>query len=230
MDSMPTRALDGQTLEEVEGKELSPEEISAAIADLDDQRLDGRTIGVWERNGGRPPRRDGGRDATGNVIVEDTMKHVHEAMVHYMVRYPHATLREVAEHFNYTPSWVSRICASDMFKKRLAEVRKDHFANLATTVVEKVEGLAHAALDKMARHLDASEDPKYVKEVAKDALTMLGYGAKSSPAAVSVNGDGAQVMVVADASTLARARAIMQNQGASNVIPLPAPSDPSDAS
>ena len=216
-------------------RELSVDEIDAALAraNRDDPALTlsgevdrrvGRSNDPHSWGAGRQKRPDGGRDVTGQVVFSIT--HVHEAMIAFIVAFPQSGLREIAEHFGYSQGWVSRLMNSDLFKSRLREAQEETYAQAVGSLTEKLQAAADVGVEKLTRMLEKSEDPKFVKETTADVLTRLGFGAPKSPAAVQVNGQGSQVVVVADAQSLARAREVMRNVGQSgNVVQLPAPSN-----
>lgn len=232
--SLDGSPLPGQAPEEPL-RELSVEEISEALAvanlqnggitaagDLD-KRV-GRPDDPHSWGAGRQKRPDGGREVTGQVVFSIT--HVHEAMISYIIAFPHHGLREIADHFGYTSGWVSRLMNSDLFKSRLKERQEETYSAALGSLTGKLEAAAHVGVEKLTRMMEKSEDPKFIKESTSDVLTRLGFGAPKSPAAVQVNGAGSQVMVVADAQELARARELMRvaGQSNSNVHQLPPPS------
>lgn len=216
-------------------RELSVTDIDAALREANERDPALKADGTLDRRfgrpddphswgAGRPKRPDGGRDVTGQVVFD--LNHLHEAMISFIIAYPQSGLREIATHFGYSQGWVSRLMNSDLFKSRLRERQDEVYGQALGSLSEKLQAAADVGVEKLTRMLETSEDPKFVKETTSDVLTRLGFGAPKSPAAVQVNGAGSQVMVVADAQSLARAREVMRNVGQSNnVIPLPAPSN-----
>lgn len=214
-------------------RELALDEIDAALAACNASDPNLKADGTLDRRVGRPDdphswgagrqgRPDGGRDVTGQVVFSIT--HVHEAMISFIIAFPQAGLREIADHFGYSPGWVSRLMNSDLFKSRLRERQDETYSQALGSLTEKLHAAADVGVEKLTRMLEKSEDPKFVKETTSDVLTRLGFGAPKSPAAVAVGGTGNQVVVVADAQSLARAREVMRNVGQSgNVVQLPAP-------
>lgn len=238
MESSPIRALDGTTFDWIEpevsppgaaeGLDLSPEEIAEAVRPPSTVRFRASENRPGARPGhegyegaGRPRRPDGGKEASGQLIA--TLSHVHEAIIAYMINFPQHGLREIATYFGYSQSWISQLINSDLFKSALRERQMEHFSKLQTSLTEKLEIAAHIGLERTITALEESNDPKFVKDATSDILNKLGFGAKSSPAAVKVEGQGNNVLVVTDAGTLAQAREVMKSVGQSGQLPAPLP-------
>lgn len=114
------------------------------------------------------------------------VSHRHEAIMQYMVANPTAPLGEVAAAFGVTQPWLSCIIHSHAFKTKLRERQDALFGNIAATLTEKLEAVAHAALDNLHEHVLASNsNPAQNLEVADTVLKALGYGAKGAPTAAA---------------------------------------------
>lgn len=112
------------------------------------------------------------------------VSHRHDAIMQYMIACPTARLQDVAAEFKVSPNWLSCIIHSHAFKTRLRERQDQLFGDLAATITEKLESVAHAALDNLAEHLMASNaNPALNLEVADKVLNRLGYGAPKMGAA-----------------------------------------------
>jgi len=100
----------------------------------------------------------------------------HESLIAYIVANPSQRRSEVARHFQVSPAWLSTVINSDVFQARLRE-RQDEFFGAATAPIrERLEGIAHLAIDRMEDKLPFENDLSEIREVAKLALTSLGFG------------------------------------------------------
>lgn len=121
----------------------------------------------------------------------------HEAIVDWMILYPEKSLTECAKTFRVTLPWLSKVINSDCFIQYKAARMGEHQANLSTTVIEKVEGLAHGALDIIEQRMTNDPDSltfSALKETAELSLKAMGYTARS-PAAININAQGGAVQV-----------------------------------
>lgn len=59
----------------------------------------------------------------GNAIAK--LRYTHDAMIDLLIANPKISQNQIAAHFGYSAPWVSRIFASDAFKSKFAERRKD---------------------------------------------------------------------------------------------------------
>jgi len=188
---------------------VQPRSVKGATK-VDDKRIDS----TWER--GRKAKPEGYSDK----IV--SISHTHEAIMSYMIAFPHHGLREIGDYFGYSPSWISQLINSDLFKSKLRERQDAHYSKLSTTLVEKLEAAANVGVEKLTDMMEKSQDPKFIKESTSDILSRLGFGAPKSPAGIQFNAPGAQVMMI-NSGDLAEARKIMRESG--KVIPLPSPAE-----
>lgn len=143
----------------------------------------------------------------------------HEAIILWLVEHPTEPLRACAQHFNVTPSWLSQLLHSDLFRERLTELfNKAHDAGPITTH-QRLAALADQAIEKVAEHLDDSPDPVLANAVADMALRRLGYGPKQ----ININQTNVQNNSLATPEAIAKAARIMKQVRAA----LPA-LDPTD--
>lgn len=96
--------------------------------------------------------------------------------MNYMLANPTAPLRQVAAEFGVTQPWLSCIIHSHAFKTKLREKQEQLFGNLGASITEKLEAVAHQALDNILDHVSASNSsPAMSLEVADKVLHRLGY-------------------------------------------------------
>lgn len=74
------------------------------------------------------------------------ISHKHEALLNWLVLNPDKSLRECADHFGYTQSWVSSIIHSDIFQVALKEKQLAIAAKVADSIPAKLRRAADVAL------------------------------------------------------------------------------------
>lgn len=137
----------------------------------------------------------------------------HEAIFEWMISNPEASLRQCAEAFKVTQSWLSVIINSDVFKERFADRRDEHFSNVSRNVAEQVNGLASLSLDVLEERIERERDNiglSMVKETAEMALKASGYIGPKPPAGREGNTYFLPGSVQVDKQTLEDARASMK--------------------
>ncbi len=121
------------------------------------------------------------KDSIGRV------KYSHDAMIDILIASPGITQNALAQHFGYTPAWVSRIVNSDAFQARLA-VRKADLVDptLVMSIEERLKTLVSASLDKLLEKLSAgTANIDQTLKAVEVGTKALGYGAR--PENVNVN-------------------------------------------
>lgn len=136
------------------------------------------------------PATDGSRQTTVVPYELQRVNHTHHAIMDHMIAYPTDSMKAIAERFGYTQSWLSTLVHSDVFQreltKRRAAWRNVHDARLAGQITD----VAEKALSRLSEALDGGgEDavsPKAANEIAKTALSALGFMAGKDSAAPNV--------------------------------------------
>ena len=102
-----------------------------------------------------------------------TVSYTHEAMIDLIIKDPTVTSAELAEVFSYSPSWVSRVIASDSFQARLAQ-RKAALVDpiLSRSINERLRSVAIRSMDVITEKLAAEPSAQY----AMDALEFATNG------------------------------------------------------
>ena len=141
----------------------------------------------------------------------------HEMLMNWLLTNPEKSLRECADHFGYTQSWVSQIIHSDLFQHALKEKQERIFVRVADGIPAKLRRNADIALEKLSDHLEKSEDPEFILSATDKLLHRMGYAPQSarapagSPAAAGVGVQ--QNNFFLSQSDLAAARAQLQQGG-----------------
>lgn len=108
------------------------------------------------------------------------LSHTHEMLMNWLVLNPEKSLRECADHFGYTQSWLSSIIHSDIFQAALKEKQLAIQARVAGSIPEKLRRSADIALDKLATKLEETEDPEFILDATDKILHRMGYAPASS--------------------------------------------------
>lgn len=93
------------------------------------------------------------------------LNYTHEAMVDLILTEPTVTPGELAQIFNRSRGWISRILASDSFQARIAE-RKAQLIDpmVAATLDERLRGVAIQSIDLIQEKLTTEESAAYALE------------------------------------------------------------------
>lgn len=122
--------------------------------------------------------------------------HKHEAIMNWLLENPEAKLMECAAHFGVTQNWLSIVIHSDAFQDAFAEHREAYYAGIADGLAEKLNGLAHLCIEKLADKVEDVEDPAFLLNAADKILGRMGYGASGKAEVKVTAGDGTTVQVV----------------------------------
>lgn len=142
----------------------------------------------------------------------DKLREWHEQLMDFQILHPRATREEMARVFNCTPATITNITQTDIYQARLMERRRGRQDNVDKTVVERLEGLTHSALDTIEHKLEHQRELlglTEVRETAEMALKALGYIAPQSGRNVP---QVQQTVVVVDAQALEDARLLMRQR------------------
>lgn len=119
------------------------------------------------------------------------VSHTHHAIMDYMIANPSVPLKAVAEHFGYTQAWLSTVINSDVFRHAFRERRENWELVHDTKLVSKLHEVATRSLDGLLDILNDKDErpsPSATNEIAKTALSALGFTSKKAAApTVQVN-------------------------------------------
>lgn len=134
------------------------------------------------------------------------LSHTHEQVINWLILNPHLKLRECADHFGYTQSWLSTLIHSDAFQAQLKSRQEQVFAQVAGSIPEKLAAAADVAIEKLSEKVEKSEDPEFILDAFDKILHRAGYAPASAknPGGNTVN-NTLNVFQV-DKATLASAR------------------------
>lgn len=110
------------------------------------------------------------------------LHYTHDAMIDLIIAQPGISQNNLALHFGYTASWVSRIIASDAFQARLAERTKEMVdPALRATIEDQFKGIVARSLDIISQKLNKPADQipdQLALRTLEISARAAGYGAK----------------------------------------------------
>lgn len=144
----------------------------------------------------------------------------HEMLMNWLVLNPEKSLRECADHFGYTQSWVSQIIHSDIFQHALAEKQEKISMRVAESIPAKLARAADIAIEKLTEHLEKTEDPEFILSASDKILHRMGFAPQSAraPAGGTSGGLNQQNNFFVQASDLSAARELMQIAASSSPL------------
>lgn len=140
----------------------------------------------------------------GETVQILSINHRHEAMADWLLANPTRKLGELAQHMGYSPSWVSTVMNSDMWKEYWAQRRKD-YAEGIEDMIQRAQFEAVLKAWEMIPSVLADEktDPRLVFDIASKTTERLFGGA---PKTTVVEERSQEITRPVDASVLASAR------------------------
>ena len=140
----------------------------------------------------------------------------HDAILAYVMANPSVKRGEVARIFGVTESWLSTIIHSDLFQAKLKDRTDEVFSECLVPLVDKVNGLAHSALDNLAESLLVDKSVGVNFKTAEMALKMAGFGTQGPGHSTPVVQQNNFFTVSSE-----RLRAARERLGADRPAPLP---------
>jgi hypothetical protein len=151
------------------------------------------------------------------------LSHTHEMMLNWLVLNPDRSLRECADHFGVSQSWLSSIIHSDIFQHALKEKQLAISLRVADSIPAKLRRAADIAVEKLTQKLEDTEDPEFILDATDKILHRMGFAPQSSRNPLGPptgSGPVQQNNFFISAGDLAEARALIGNTQAQS---LPAP-------
>ena len=150
----------------------------------------------------------------------------HNAIADWLICNPgKGQLGRCAAHFGYTRSWLSTLIHTDAFKAMMKAKQGKAFDENVVTLADKIAGVAHASVEKLGEIVESTNDERLVREIGRDMLSNLGYGASTKAPGVVINNNTQNNLTVnSDALAAARNR---QSQHYGRTIEGPSESEAS---
>lgn len=150
-----------------------------------------------------------------------SLSHTHESVMNWMLMNPEKSMRECADHFGYTQSWLSTLVHSDIFQAQLASRHEAIRGRIADSIPQKMRLAADVGLEKLIGKLEETEDPEFILDATDKLLHRMGYAPQKVPAApAALGGQGnTQNNFFITAGDLDAARAAMGRPAVSGTRP-----------
>jgi len=111
----------------------------------------------------------------GKAILK--VNYTHDRMIDHILADPGVSQKALAEKYNLSQGWVSRVIASDAFQARLAQRRAELIdPSISRALDERLGGLAHQSLEVVHRKLEQQDSASYALEALGLASKALGLG------------------------------------------------------
>jgi hypothetical protein len=108
-------------------------------------------------------------------------------MIDLLVACPMISQNQIAAHFGYTPSWVSRIIRSDGFQERLAARKNELVDPIILQSIEKgFEAMLHQSIEILQLKLETEPSAELALKAADLSARALSYGGKQGNVNVNV--------------------------------------------
>lgn len=136
----------------------------------------------------------------------------HEALILWLLEFPHKSLRDCAGYFGYSQSWLSQIIHSDAFQQQLVKRQNEMMAMTGSDIRHKLSGAADIAIEGLSRKLESSEDGEFFLDATDKLLNRLGYGPASSRNVGTMNIQNNVQQITCQKEDLANARTMLLGQ------------------
>lgn len=131
---------------------------------------------------GTPPAPSGQHWPSGAARGIAKVSYTHDAMIDLIIANPAISQNQLSLHFGYSPSWVSQVMSSDVFRERLMERTKELVdPTIRATVEDRFKSLVLRSLDILREKLDKQTDQipdQLVLRSLELSSRALGYGAR----------------------------------------------------
>jgi hypothetical protein len=141
-----------------------------------------------------------------------SISHTHEQVMNWLIANPQKKLRECAEHFQYTQTWLSIMIHSDIFQAKLKEKQSDVFLAVMEDVPAKLRGLADVVVEQLGEQLTKNTDKDYTLDAFDKIMHRAGYAPASAKNPFGGQPQVQNNLYVVSADVLAQARASMAPQ------------------
>ena len=130
----------------------------------------------------------------------------HEAIADWLIANPgKGQMGKCAAAFQYSRAWLSTLIHQDAFQAMLKHKQGMAFEQVVIPLHEKLAGVAHAGVEKLGEIVEKTDDERLVREITRDSLAALGYGANAKGAHITVDQSTHNTLNV-DSDALATAR------------------------
>lgn len=135
------------------------------------------------------------------------LSNTHELIADWLIANPgKGQMGKCAAAFGYTQSWLSTLIRQDAFRAMLQAKQGAVFQEVVIPMHEKLMGVADAGVMRLGEIVESTKDERLVREITRDSLQAMGYGASTKGPSVYVDQSTHNNLNV-DSAALADARA-----------------------
>jgi hypothetical protein len=155
------------------------------------------------------------------------LSNTHSAIADWLIANPgKGQLGRCAAVFGYTQAWLSTLIHQDAFQAMLKHKQGLAFEQVVIPLHEKLSGIAHRGVEKLGEIIEETKDERLVREITKDSLQALGYGANTKGPSVFIDQSTHNSLTV-NSDALAEARQRRSQHFGSHILESTSkPSDP----
>ena len=147
--------------------------------------------------------------------------YTHEALINWMIEFPHKLQKDAALYFGITEGWLSQVVNSDAFRMQLKKRQDEVFSVIAHNIPEKLNIATSIALDKLTEKLTATGDGLYILDAAEKLLKANGYAPQGQRTTPQPSHGLINQTVIINSGDLDVARKLMEKNVVSTIPQLP---------
>lgn len=152
------------------------------------------------------------------------MRAPHDHVLDLLIAHPFWTLKQLGSATGYSVSWLSQMIRSDCFRAQYNARRGDIESGIMAGIGERLNALAHLAIDNMEQVLTADIDAETKIDAFDKVLHRTGYAPNTKSAVGEGATIGQQNVFVVSAGELTELRQQVL-RGSTPVSSLPAPAE-----
>lgn len=141
-----------------------------------------------------------------------TVSHRHDMIMNWLIANPEKKLRDCAEYFNLSQSWLSIVIHSDVFQAKFRERQEAVFGAVAASIPEKLKGLADLVSTQLADALEKNHDKEFTLDAFDKIMHRAGYAPQSQKVVAQNTLNVQQNNFIANKELLEMARGMMRGQ------------------
>lgn len=109
------------------------------------------------------------------ALAAGKLSPVHEQIIDYICANPAAKAEQIAQFFNYSPSYIRALSSNDLFKARLHERQAMISAMTAQRISGQITELAEKGLERLLQKVKVEENHSEIRDTVKLALQGTGH-------------------------------------------------------
>jgi hypothetical protein len=107
------------------------------------------------------------------------ISHTHDQIMNWLIANPERPLKECADYFHYSQTWLSILIHSDAFQSKFKERQDAVFTQVMQDTPAKLKALADIAVEQLADKLTTNTDKKFALDAFDKIMHRAGYAPAS---------------------------------------------------